>query len=509
MPQRNLTAGALRAITLAERLAQEWNHSHAQPGHLLWALMSEESQAFERLRQRGLTTDSVARETLCASEARPEPFVWKLVLSTARSLSQLEGRHAEVSTEHLLAALVSVESPVKDILNASGFDEQQLDEHSSQQLADPMPVSFQIAWSDPIHAEQTRTLRILDAAANRAREGLRVVEDYVRFTLDDAFLSRQLKELRHSLSTALRSLDEVSLISARDTQADVGTSIQTATEMQRASLLDVARANLKRIEEATRTLEEFSKVATAFDPSSAELQQLPARLGQVRYQLYTLEKAILTVHHSRQRLDGASLYLLLTQSLCRLDWETVLRQAMDGGVRVVQVREKHLSDRELLAHARRVRSITAESGTLFILNDRPDIAVLAEADGVHVGQDELSVADARRIVGPERLVGVSTHTIEQARQAVLDGANYLGVGPTFRSGTKSFDEFAGLDFVRQVAAEIALPSFPIGGIDLTNVAEVVAAGARRVAVSGAICRAERPVAVAAELVERLRPFCVG
>ena len=149
-------------------------------------------------------------------------------------------------------------------------------------------------------------------------------------------------------------------------------------------------------------------------------------------------------------------------------------------------------------------SITAESGTLFILNDRPDIAVLSEADGVHVGQDELSVADARRIVGPERLVGVSTHSIEQARQAVLDGANYLGVGPTFRSGTKSFDEFAGLDYVRQVAAEISLPSFPIGGIDLTNVAEVVAAGTRRIAVSGAICRSERPVAVAAELVERLR-----
>lgn len=546
MSERNLTAGAQRAITLSERLAQEWNHSQTQPGHLLWALMSEESQAFEVLRQRGLTTDRVVRETLFIGTARPqtaanaelstdeivdalsremqqviaglttseppqdwevetraELLVWKLVLSDARRISQLEGRHAEVSTEHLLAALVSVDSPVKDLLIANGFDEQQRGGRSSQQFAEPMPVSFQIAWSDPTQAEQTRTLRILDAAANRAREGLRVVEDYVRFTLDDAFLSRQLKELRHELSTALKSLDEVSLISARDTQADVGTSIQTATEMQRASLLDVARANLKRIQEATRTLEEFSKVATAFDPSSSELQQLPSRLGQVRYQLYTLEKAILTVHHSRQRLDGANLYLLLTQSLCRLDWETVLRQAILGGVRVVQVREKVLSDRALLAHARHVRAITAESGTLFILNDRPDIAVLAEADGVHVGQAELSVADARRIVGPERLIGVSTHSIEQARQAILDGANYLGVGPTFRSGTKSFDEFAGLEYVRQVAAEIALPSFPIGGIDLTNVTEVVAAGARRIAVSGAICRAERPVAVAAELVERL------
>ena len=177
MSERNLTAGALRAITLAARLAQEWNHSQTQPGHLLWALMSEESQAFERLRQRGLTTESVVRESLFARDAlaplaqvpsgeRDQPGVRGDckedpvsefpsppaplpgvpgrgepnhagaaerstdeivdVLSTARILSQLEGRHAEVSTEHLLAALVRVESPVKDLLVVNGFGEQQI-----------------------------------------------------------------------------------------------------------------------------------------------------------------------------------------------------------------------------------------------------------------------------------------------------------------------------------------------------------------------------------------------
>jgi thiamine-phosphate pyrophosphorylase len=137
------------------------------------------------------------------------------------------------------------------------------------------------------------------------------------------------------------------------------------------------------------------------------------------------------------------------------------------------------------------------------MNDRPDLARLADADGVHVGQDELSVQDARRIVGPRALVGVSTHSIEQARQAVLDGASYIGVGPTFPSQTKSFQEIPGLEFVRQVHAEIHLPAFVIGGVTRDRIDSVAAAGARRVAVSAAVCNAEDPREAAAALRERL------
>jgi thiamine-phosphate pyrophosphorylase len=122
---------------------------------------------------------------------------------------------------------------------------------------------------------------------------------------------------------------------------------------------------------------------------------------------------------------------------------------------------------------------------------------------VHVGQNELSVHEVRRIVGPDCLIGVSTHSIEQARQAVLDGANYIGVGPIFKSGTKSFNEFAGTDFVREVAAEIQLPWFPIGGINQTNLDEVIAAGALRIAISGAVCRSDNPRQASKELVVRL------
>ncbi|MEK6262991.1 MAG: thiamine phosphate synthase [Planctomycetota bacterium] len=347
--------------------------------------------------------------------------------------------------------------------------------------------------SDP----STETFRILDAAANRAGEGLRVVEDFARFGLNDAHLSRLLKECRHELASTLTALPEASRLAARDTLGDVGTAIGTVSEYQRGSTVDVARASFKRVQEALRTLEEFGKL---IDSDSAFFAR---RIEQLRYRLYTAEKAVLRTQFSCRRLIDQRLYLLVTASSCVAGCEAVVRAALTAGVKIVQVREKTMSDHELIEHARRLREWTRETDSLLIVNDRPDIAVLAEADGVHVGQDELSVRDARRIVGPDRLVGVSTHTIEQARQAVLDGADYLGVGPTFPSGTKSFESFAGLEFVRQVASEITLPWFAIGGIDASNLADVQSAGASRIAVSGAILTATDPHRAASELLSAL------
>ena len=137
------------------------------------------------------------------------------------------------------------------------------------------------------------------------------------------------------------------------------------------------------------------------------------------------------------------------------------------------------------------------------MNDRPDLAALCHADGVHLGQEDMSVKDARTILGPHALIGVSTHTIHQARSAVLDGANYIGCGPTFPSGTKHFEEFPGLDFLREISAEIRLPAFAIGGITPANLPQVLAAGITRVAVSAAITSAADPAAVIQEILANL------
>ncbi|MFO0825855.1 MAG: thiamine phosphate synthase [Gemmataceae bacterium] len=191
--------------------------------------------------------------------------------------------------------------------------------------------------------------------------------------------------------------------------------------------------------------------------------------------------------------------MLLTGSQCTASLDWTIAQAAAGGADIVQLREKNLTDRELLARARDVRRWTKTAGVLFIVNDRPDIARLVEADGVHLGQDDLPVSEARRMVGAGALIGVSTHTIEQVRQAVRDGADYLGVGPVFPSKTKEFDHFPGLDFVRAANAETALPAFALGGIGLENLGQVVTAGARRIAVGSAVAASDDPERVAALL----------
>ncbi len=184
-----------------------------------------------------------------------------------------------------------------------------------------------------------------------------------------------------------------------------------------------------------------------------------------------------------------------------MDW--TIQEAAAGGADVFQLRENDLDDRELLQRARDVRRWTRQTGTLFILNDRPDIARLSEADGVHLGQNDMSVKDARIILGPDAIIGVSTHDIGQVRQAILDGATYLGVGPTFPSLTKQFEQISGLEFVRAALAETSLPAFVIGGINPTTIKLAVQAGAERIAVSSAIAAAQNPRSVAVALREAL------
>ena len=527
-----LTAGAQRALDRSVQFAQSRAAPCHDTVHLLSALLQEESVAWEVLDQAGVTHQTICQQGLLpesesadedaavsalteavqgalvdsvAEHGPPHSAELDATLDFARRMASLDGPSEEISSGHLLAGLAAVDSPVADLLRRHGVTTETLAQAElpggfRDVPVRPIAVEFQLEFEAGSDG-QIPVLRILDAAANRAREGLRVVEDFVRLTLDDSHLSRRVKELRHQLSSLMAGLSDMRLIQSRDTRGDVGTAISTPQEMSRSSLEDVLKAGLKRAQEAARTLEEFSKVISR--GSDLDCATVPGQFAQIRYGLYTLEKAILTAVGMHSRLSGRSLNLLLTVDLCHLDWETVLRESIAGGIDIVQVREKSMTANRLISHLRQVRKITRETGTTLIVNDRPDLAVLGDCDGVHIGQEDLSVRDVRKVVGPDRLIGVSTHSIEQARRAVLDGAGYLGIGPVFRSQTKNFEEFAGLDFVTEVSAEISLPAFAIGGIADSNLTDVVQAGARRVAVSGAVCGAEDPRAAAAALARGL------
>lgn len=341
---------------------------------------------------------------------------------------------------------------------------------------------------------QTPVIRIIDAALNRASEGLRVVEDYVRFVLDDPFLTGRAKAIRHDLAAATGTISSLDRHGARDTQRDVGTQISTNAEASRRDPWDVCAASLKRSEQSLRSLEEYGKLLDS---------DFAARMESLRYRLYTLEKAIDVGRSSRDRLDGVRLCVLVAGGDSLAKFELIIGELVEAGAGMIQLRDKHLEDRDLVIRARRLVERTRGRQTLCIVNDRADIAVAVGADGVHLGQEDLSVKDARAIVGTRMLIGISTHNIEQARAAVLEGAHYLGAGPTFVSRTKNFDDFAGLEYLRDVASEIRLPTFAIGGITMENLPSVMAAGIERVAVGAAVVNAGDPGCAAREMSKML------
>jgi thiamine-phosphate pyrophosphorylase len=185
------------------------------------------------------------------------------------------------------------------------------------------------------------------------------------------------------------------------------------------------------------------------------------------------------------------LYVIIDKKSARgRDLVMVAEKAVAGGADVIQLREKDWPAREIVEAGRAIRKAITKDKALFIINDRPDIALAAGADGVHLGQDDIPVADARAIMGKDKIIGLSTHSLEQAVEAQQSGADYIGVGPVFSTPTKPGSEPVGLELIKNVKNISRLPFVAIGGINAANVGDVIAAGASRVAVVRAVCGAD-------------------
>ena len=458
-------------------------------GHWLLALTDDEDGKSALLLTRAGVEVTALRESLRADPG-PEAPAEHTLYAEARGHALDLTSDATITTDALLLALLTANPAFAPLgLTADRLTAHLAPNPFNQSDADP---GFELVIGEV--DRRAEAARAIDANLNRARESLRVLDDYARFVRNDRTLTAVIKSLRHRLAESETALPPGLLLGSRDAAGDVGTTVGSASEYGRAGPLAVAVANLKRLQESLRSAEEFGKIVSEAFARAVEA---------IRYESYTLEKAFRSPTSLRERLHAARLYALLTGSQCvaALDW--TIAEIAEGGVGVVQLREKTLPDRELIQRARAVRRWTADAKVLFIVNDRPDIARLCEADGVHLGQDDMTVADARRIVGTEALVGVSTHDMNQLKRAQLDGADYLGVGPTFPSKTKQFDEFPGLDFVRSAFHSTSLPAFALGGIDLTTVTQLAEAGCGRAAVGAALATADEPGPVAAQLVRAL------
>lgn len=212
-----------------------------------------------------------------------------------------------------------------------------------------------------------------------------------------------------------------------------------------------------------------------------------------------------------RRAVDLSLYVVTDRGLARgRPLEEVVRAAIAGGATAVQLREKAATTREFVELARVLRRLTREAGVTFIVNDRIDVALAVDADGVHVGQDDMPAALARRLIGPDRILGVTAGTEAEARQAEADGADYLGCTAVFPTATKpDHREPLGLEGLRRLAQAVRIPVVAIGGIHAGNAADVMAQGVAGIAVVSAVMAADDVEAAARELrgvVDRSRTF---
>ena len=326
---------------------------------------------------------------------------------------------------------------------------------------------------------QRAIYRILDANLDRAREGLRIIEEWCRFGINNQQLAQECKQLRQELA----QWHSAELRQARDTPSDVGTELSHPQEEKRDSVNSLLQANICRTQEALRVLEEYGKL---YQP------QMSLICKQIRYRVYTLESNLLNSDRLT-KLKNSALYLITSPSENLL---SIVDESLKGGVTLVQYRDKEITDDNvLLAQAQQLCQLCHKYNALFIVNDRVDVAMAVDADGVHLGQQDIPIALARQILGSGKIIGRSTTNPDEMQKAIAGGADYIGVGPVYQTPTKPAKAAAGFEYVQYAAANSPIPWFAIGGIDLNNLPNVLEAGAQRVAVVRAIMRAEQPALV--------------
>jgi len=319
-------------------------------------------------------------------------------------------------------------------------------------------------------------LRIIDANINRVTEGLRVIEDIFRYYYDNPEVQQGIKDLRHRVAGAV---DHRVSIAHRDACSDVGFSSTGVLEYERNTLDDIIRSNMKRSQEGLRVLEEIFKLDSV---------QTALEMKTIRYSLYELEKKILGY---TKRILAKGLYLILSGPSTK--YEELACMAVSAGLPAIQLRNKSADSAAIIKCAQKIREITSHTRTLFIVNDRPDIALAVQADGVHLGRQDIPVLHARKILGDDMIIGLSTHNLDQAAQAQELPVDYIGFGPVFPTTSKTKpDPVTGIEALKEVSFRSRVPVVAIGGITPENIGMLAETACNNIAVINAAAEAKDP-----------------
>lgn len=326
----------------------------------------------------------------------------------------------------------------------------------------------------------------IDANINRALEGVRVCEDVLRFCLHRADISTRIKEIRHRIADAAKLFPRSLLLQGRDVEADGQKFVDLGAEGRRETLDDLCSANLHRAMEAVRSLEEFGKLA------------LPGMAGnpfqEVRFMLYSLEREVVPALRREAVVArfNRALYAVLDPSyMSGVSYRDAARAMVQGGASIIQLRMKGVGRKDVLETAKDLSALCRAEKVVFIVNDHVDIAILAGADGVHLGINDLDAADARRLLPPEMIIGVSVYSMDGLALAAPRAADYIAIGPVYDTVYQTEKgaiklRGSGVEMITRAKKTVSVPVVAIGGITAAEAGTVIAAGADAVAVTSAL-----------------------
>ncbi|MBN2071358.1 MAG: thiamine phosphate synthase [Candidatus Krumholzibacteriota bacterium] len=320
--------------------------------------------------------------------------------------------------------------------------------------------------------------RIIDANANRCCEGLRVIEEIVRFDDEDISFMAGIKELRHSIRRLAESISN-RLVDFRKSDDDVGALFSTVSEKSRGSFSSVARANFLRVEEGLRVIEEFGKLV------APEISQ---QVKDLRFRVYSAERTFFGSEIELPVMPSSPfLYAFIDRAVIGApEVEKTADDLVAGGAGMIQYRAKGISRDEMRIDIIRIISAASRKKIPVIINDEIDLAAETGAAGVHLGQDDAGPAEAREVLGPRSIVGLSIRTMKELRHAPGEILDYVAVSGVFPTGTKKGVKPLGLGFLARVCEKSAIPVVAIGGITTENAGSVLETGADGIAVISAI-----------------------
>ena len=333
--------------------------------------------------------------------------------------------------------------------------------------------------SNTTNPEDLRIYQIIDANLDRAREGLRVIEDWARFGLGKEKYVQRIKNFRQILGKNHLEIYKQS----RNHIEDKCKGLTHHEQIKRKTSDQIISSNSGRVQEALRVIEEFSRL------HNPELSKIAS---EIRYEIYTLEVDLLSLSKrkkSEEILRGNDLYVITDQKENLLE---IIEDILVAGVKIIQHRFKRGNDKDNLKEAMQIKNLCKKYNSLFIINDRVDIALASNADGIHLGQNDLELKTARKLLGYSKIIGISANNEMDISNALKEGCDYIGIGPVFETNTKKNKKPIGIKKIKTLTKDLNIPWFAIGGIKSNNISYLKRNGLKKVALVSQLMNSEDP-----------------